>query len=76
MDTKDIEETLILDARVDWWMVGISCRVKEMEEKCRETMDALPEIPDDLEQGGYSEEEVEAGLEEECRRLSLWNRKE
>lgn len=75
MDTKDIEETLMLDERVDWWMVGISDRVKVMEEKCRETMDTLPEIPDDLEQGGYSEEEVEAGLEEECSRLSLWNRK-
>ncbi len=69
----ELEYNRSLEERIDKWMDGISVRVKEMDEKCRKMMEALPEIPDSFE--GLSQDEEEKVLEEECRRFSLWDRK-
>ena len=71
--TEELEYNRSLEERIDGWMDGITVRVKEMEEKCQEMMDALPELPENFE--GLSQDEEENVPEEECRRFSLLNRK-
>ena len=43
---EELEYNRSLEERIDGWMDGITVRVKEMEEKCQEMMDALPELPE------------------------------
>ena len=72
MKRKD-DTALPLEERMEERMAGISARVKEMDGKCREMLEFLPEIPVNLD--GYTLDEVEKVMDEECRRLSLCSRK-
>ena len=72
MKRKD-DTALPLEERMEEWMAGISARVREMDGKCREMLESLPEIPVNLD--GYTLDEVEKVMDEECRRLSLCSRK-
>ena len=46
---EELEYNRSLEERIDGWMDGITVRVKEMEEKCQEMMEALPELPENFE---------------------------